>query len=43
MTTTNDHVIVVLKAETYLKVLFFNKVEDERIYLVKFLIPKFPF
>lgn len=29
MTTTNDHVIVVLKAETYLKVLFFNKVEDE--------------
>lgn len=30
MTTTNDHITVVLKAEIYLKVLLFNKVEDKR-------------
>lgn len=40
MTTTNDDVIVALKAETYLKVLFFNKIEDRgKKMFASFILP----
>lgn len=36
VTTTNDHTTVVLKAATYLKVLIFNKVEDDKKQMTSF-------